>query len=134
MFSLIDWFSFFGSGWLNAFSWFSLGGFIVAAILAHFLGLRPLLEAFAQGVVWFWQNVLWKGIKDIFDDWVTIVTVITVCFTMYTALEVKQELHNKALVSSLSSCQGELQKIRRSIPKLPKDFGKSSGLLDFLFK
>lgn len=121
---MFSWFSWFNSGWLNTFSWFSVAGLIVAGVLAYFLGLRPLLEGFWTGVVWFVKNVLWEGIKDIFDAWPTIVTIAFAAFFLYTAMEVKQEAAVHKIDKSLEKCQAQVRDLKKYIPKLPKDFGK----------
>jgi len=126
----INWLGWF-QGLFRGVGWFSLGGIVIIAICAYFLGvktvletisefLKPVLKGLGDGIVGF-ARILGKGIKDIFDDWVTIVTVATAALVLYVSLDIKHEIRDKELTGSLKSCQVELQKLRKSIPKIPKE-------------
>lgn len=116
--------------WLG---WFGIGTGTLALFLtgAWFLGAMPFLAAGAQllsaflspifravgdGLVWVWQNVFWPGLKDILDDWVTIVTVATGAVFLYFAAIAGPRVELIGVKRNLNQCQVELAKTKRRLP------------------
>jgi hypothetical protein len=80
----------------------------VANVLAAVLG--PILKAVVEGVIWTWQNVLWPGLRDILDDWVTIVTVLLMGFLLWSILLARFEVQESRLERQVAACKVELKK------------------------
>ena len=122
--------------WLNSWmGWLGIGGFSLTALagLAWFTGLMPLigaganlvsavlapiLGALSQGIVWFWQNVIWPGIWDILNDWVTIVTVLLMGAVLWFGVLARYEVKSIRLDKELSVCKVELDKARKPLPQV----------------
>jgi hypothetical protein len=138
--------------------WLLGGGGLAAGLAVRFLGLapvlaalgkavevalavaQPLLVAAAEGAVWLWQNVFWRGIKDIIDDWATLATVGAMGFFLWTSLEGKAKLQQHDLNKEIASvkkasaqCTAEMKKLRGVAGKLvPKaQSAPSSGFKFF---
>ena len=120
--------------WINSWTgWLGIGGVSLSALwgLAWFTGalpflgaaanmlsaiLSPILGAVSQGAVWFWQNVIWPGIWDILNDWVTIVTVAIMATMLWFGLAARYEVKSIRLDRELSVCKVELDKARKPLP------------------
>lgn len=100
---------------------------------------KPIAAAVVAGTIYFVSQVLWPGLKDILDDWVTIVTVIFAGFLLWSFLSTQQVLMkaemtkntniiqqrlattNTSLLAArkeLTSCKVEVQKLSRKANKL----------------
>lgn len=127
----------FGIGdWINSWTgWLGIGGFSLTALagLAWWTGilpiagaaanvvsavLSPILGAVSQGLVWLWQNVLWPGLRDILDDWVTIVTVALCGTVLWFGLVARYEVKSIRLDRELSACKIELDKAKKPLPRV----------------
>jgi len=120
--------------WLT---WLGLGGLGVGALLAAawFFGmmpilgaiaalvasvLAPILGAFSQGIVWVWQNalwpLLWRLLKDLFDDWVTLLTGAALLFMVWQGVQAlhRQQLHDKQQI--INACYRDLRKATSKRP------------------
>jgi hypothetical protein len=86
----------------------------IFSVLAAFLA--PIFTAIGQGLVWVWQNVFWPGLKDILDDWVTIVTVLTLGAFLYFAAIAGPRVELMSAKRNLNQCQVELTKTKRRLP------------------
>lgn len=70
------------SSWI---AWLGIGGIVgflallfFAPSIAKVVGaaLEPVARAVGEGVVWLFRDVLWVGMKDMLDNWASIVFVI----------------------------------------------------------
>ena len=130
--------------WNLLSSWLGLGGLGLGAAFgaAWFFGLMPVLGAAAQvaasvlapilgaavqGLVWVWQNVVWRGLRDILDDGVTVITVAVMAVLLWGWLAGTYEVRVHRLNKDLGACQTALVKAKRTIPK-------ASPEPDFKFK
>jgi hypothetical protein len=137
--------------------WLLGGGGLAAGLAIRFLGLAPVLAALgkaaevalavaqpvlvavAEGAVWVWQNVFWKGLKDILDDWVTIATVAAMGFGGWSYMEGKAAVQQHELNKEISSvkkasaqCTAEMKKLRGVAGKLvPKTQSAPGGFKFF---
>lgn len=121
--------------WMNSLlMWLGLGGLGLSALVgaAWFFGLMPVLGAVAtvvaaivapiagamvQGLVWTWQNIFWPGLWDILEDWVTILTVLTLGCFLWFGLKAHYEIQEFKQERALSACFADLKKARRPLPK-----------------
>lgn len=101
-----------GGGALTGVAFWALGGPAVLRIIASLLDIiSPLLH----GLGWFlveFLKVLWKGFKDIVDDWVTIVTVATAAFFLYTGLEAKHTIESLNTKTEIAQLKSDLKKCK----------------------
>jgi len=86
----------------------------VANVLAAVLG--PILGAVVQGIVWAWQNIIWPGLWDILDNWVTILTVVLMGGFLYLATASRYEVQEYFLERQIQVCEANLKKARKAIP------------------
>lgn len=110
----------------------ALGFNKVLSILEKLLDIvQPALKAVVSGIVWAgglaWSKILWPGLRDIFDNWVTIVTVVFMGLLIWGAMEIKVD----NVVDQLSFCQDENERLTRLANKVP---GQTPGPFDWLFK
>ena len=83
---------------------------VVAAVVA------PIAGAAVTGVVWLWQSVLWPGICDVFDSWVTIATVALSGALLWGWLAGTYEVRIAHAKSDLRVCQATLVKAKKGVP------------------
>jgi len=128
----------------TALSWLgiSLGAFGLTVGAAWFFGLMPVLGAVAtvvaaalapiigavvQGIIWLWQNVIWPGLWDILEDWVTVLTVALMAFMLWTFLAARFEVAEYRLNKEIAACKTTLKAVRKAAPpiqpQVPWPFG-----------
>lgn len=106
--------------------WWLAGGATVLKILATVFDIiSPLLKGIVTGLVSLWENIFWPGLKNIFSQMVTLITVVTMGVILYTAQDVRDDIMTNRIMNELSSCKTELRDIRKSIPRLPKGLNKA---------
>lgn len=117
--------------WLEGYlPWFAVtagvGGLIAYAVglpfvlnmLSKFVEIvapifKLIVDAFVAALRWSWETIFWPGLKDIFDSWVTIVTVITMCLVIYGYMDRKVD----RIVDDLDFCQSEKTRLERTLKK-----------------
>lgn len=87
--------------------------------LVHVLGMVApaigvLLGGIMQGLLWLWQNVFWKGLKDILEDWVTILTVGAMGLTLWSYMAFRSEVVEYRLERRIAKCETALGKKRKN--------------------
>lgn len=117
----------FNSLWDNWGTWITLAG-AIAALAALSVVAKPLAvvieaispiikvaaEAVAGGAKWLWTTILGPGLKDIFDDWVTVATVAIVGGMLYWGIWTYMDVRMDMVVDQLSTCQSEVTKLQKS--------------------
>lgn len=113
-------------GW---FGWLVSGFGIGGLGLAWFFGLMPLVTAalapivtaVVNGVIWLveklWTNIFWPGLRDIFDDWVTVVTVVCMCTFLWFGAVAHTKVQIASAQHELGVCKVELAKAHKSMPE-----------------
>lgn len=109
--TLLDWWPWLAAGGLGL-AWWS--GFlpVIAAVLA------PIAGAVSQALVYTLGHVIWPGLKDIADDWVTVVTVGLAFAALWFGLKTHYELRAAMDTRALAQCQASLTKARRPAPNV----------------
>lgn len=81
--SWLNWAGFFGGASLIAWVVLAMLAPNVLSIIKEFIvGLSPLLKGASEGVVYL-AKLFWAGIKDIVDNFNTIVTVLALCVAVF---------------------------------------------------
>ena len=79
--------------------------------------LKAVGGALATVLGWFWETILWPGIKDILDTWTTIVTVFLMMGTMFLLMKANDDIRIAHKGRELASCQMALVKAKRPLPR-----------------
>lgn len=101
---------------------------IVKPIAAVIEAITPAIKAIVEAVVgaagWLWSTILRPGLRDIFDDWVTIATVAIVGGMLYWGTYTYMDQRMDRVVDQLSTCQNEITKLekRYKVKKQPDWF------------
>lgn len=74
----------------------------------------PLLGRAAEALGWFLKNVVGKGLKDILDDWVTIVTVALMGVILFAYMRGTNEYHLAQKQTQLNACIADLKRAKKT--------------------
>lgn len=110
--SWLPWFGLGGAGVLGAAWFFGLMPVLGAAAQIVASVLAPILGAVVQGFVWMCANVFLPGLKDVLDDWVTIVTVAVAGTFLWFGAIAHGEMRVIKSQRETYVCQAELKKSR----------------------
>jgi len=104
-----------GLSWIPGIS--AIIGLAVAAAKAIAAALEivaPIFAGLFQGLIWIWQSIIFPGVKDILDDWVTVVTVGSMGLMLWFGLAVKYEVQHKVDVRKLNACLADTNRTTRN--------------------
>jgi hypothetical protein len=86
-----------------------------AELVAKALG--PIMEAISQGVVWFWQNVLWPGLRGMLDGIPQVITFALIVGGLFLATRANDVIQLNHANRQVARCEVALKQARRSIPR-----------------
>lgn len=102
----------------------------VGAVLKTIVeALSPLViwagTALRDVVKWVWENILFPGLKDIFDSWPTIATVGMAAYILWAALSMQASLQIEAMRAQANSCRIEVSKLQKTAKQLQGQLTKA---------
>lgn len=108
-------------------------GLAILAILFPAFGaiIRTVVDAISPLVVavgkvaadilsWVWENILWKGIKDIAEDWPTVATVGLAAYIGWIYMEAKAKVQMVPVERQLNACIQQTKKLNKTAADLQK--------------
>jgi len=110
-------------------AWLGLGGIVgflllmlFAPALARVVGefLSPIAKAVSEGIVWFFRDVLWVGMKDMLDNWASITFVIVAIFVGASLLSPKTNCDKKVEAAKASQMR-DLRQNYKFVPLTPAE-------------
>lgn len=123
--------------------WFGVGtgalGLGVAAFFFPSVVISALL-AVLNGVIaatqTVWEKVFWPGLRDILEDWVTVVTVACAALGLYVYLKADFLAREAALKHAMVQCQTDVKNLKKTAQGIAKSVkGKQpSSPLEWIFK
>jgi hypothetical protein len=112
--------------WLG---WVGIGvgsiGLIVLAVFLIFGGpvllsilkmLEPIGTKLSEGVAWL-MSAIGAGLKDILEDWTTILTVVLGGFILWSYIQTDAMLERRALTRDFEACRAELTTAKVELSK-----------------
>jgi hypothetical protein len=110
-------------------AWLGLGGIVgflllmlFAPALARVVGefLSPIARAASEGIVWFFRDVLWVGMKDMLDNWASITFVIVAIFVGASLLAPKSNC-DKKVERAVAAQMADLRTKFKFVPLTPAE-------------
>jgi hypothetical protein len=137
-------------GWLTGlYAGLGITGLIALAVLAVVFpafgavigaiveALKPILkvvgEAVATALKWVWENIIWKGLTDIFDSWPTVATVGIAAYILYLFMSLNTSLQVEAMRAQANSCKVEVAKLDKTAKSLSAALKKAQKQQPGLF-
>lgn len=103
---------------------------VVSAVAETLIAwLTPLGQLVVDGAVWFARNVLGPGIKDILDDWVTIVTVGCLGLTIYWGAELQNKRQERALIAQRDYFAEEMRGFKATLAKTRQELAQCKQMV-----
>ena len=117
-------------------SWLPLlgGGTLALVVLLALLGVLPVVtkafeavmnvigpllnvagKAVADSVSWVAYNVLGPGLKDILEDWVTVVTVLLLGASLWLWMDFREARLEQRMQSQLTQCQMTVKTLKKCV-------------------
>jgi len=110
-------------------AWLGIGGivgFFLLMMFAPALGkvvgefLSPIAKAVSEGIVWFFRDVLWVGMKDMLDNWASVTFVLVAIFAGAWALSPKMDCEKQSKVAVERAIK-DLRKNYKFIERTPAE-------------
>ena len=118
----LSWLPFMGGGMLALVVVLALLGVLPAVmkVLETVLAVvGPILnvagKAVADAVSWVGYNILGPGLKDILEDWVTVVTVLLMGATLWFYMDLKETRLEKRMQAQLTQCQMTVKTLKKCV-------------------
>ncbi len=108
--------------------WLGIGGAVGIVALLFFApaigqvvaaGVAPVAKAIGDGVVWFFRDILWEGLKDMTDNLASVVFVITAIVVGGWYLSEARPC--KPVPVNCAKCVAELRKDYKFVPRTPTE-------------
>ena len=101
---------------------------VLEAVLAV---VSPLLvtagKALADAVTWVLNTIIGPGLRDILEDWVTVVTVLLMGLALWGYMDARQELLERKMQAQLTQCQMTVKTLKRCVGQPVKPAPKQTG-------
>ena len=77
--------------------------------------LSTVGKALADGLAWVLNTIIGPGLRDILEDWVTVVTVLLMGLALWGYMDAKQELLERRMQAQLTQCQMTVKTLKKCV-------------------
>lgn len=83
----------------------------------------PIISGIFSGIIWIWQKVLWPGLLNIFSNWATLFTVITLGGFIWFGVLADYKIKHFSDQTALSKCYQQISKNKNKLPDPEPEIG-----------